>query len=68
MTRACLSAIPPSFYPLKIQNKQRSPMTGLAQAEVVMFQGGDVEKLPIHKKEEDFNIRRKGLVNRNKPA
>lgn len=43
-------------------------MTGSAQAEVVMFQGGDVEKLPSHKKEEDFNIRRKGLVNRNKPA
>lgn len=65
MAMACLSVILPSFYPLKIQNKQRSPMTGLPQAEVVMFQGGDVEKLPIHKKEEDFIIRKKGLENRN---
>lgn len=68
MAMACLSVIPSSFYPLKIQNKQRSPMTGLPQAEVVMFQGGDVEKFPIPKKEEDLNIRRKGLENRNIPT
>lgn len=65
MAMACLNVISPSFYPLKIQNKQRSPMTGLPQAEVVMFQGRDVEKLPIHKKEEDLNIRRKGLEKKN---
>lgn len=37
MAMAWFSVILPSFYPLKIQNKQRSPMTGSPQAEVVMF-------------------------------
>lgn len=54
MAMAFLSVIPPSFYPLKIQNKQRSPMTGLPQAEVVMFWGEDVEKLPFIRKRKNL--------------